>query len=171
MTANESSTPTPLHVLVGALTRTLARLPPGDLATLRRLTPAEPQCTAFWRLLAGELADQVPHRDDPRRSDAERRWAVILAAMADADGLLAPGRHLGSALAGAVPEARVLRLLRAHDDALADAVRVTVHHLTTRGVVFDPTDVAWLVLSDGRADEDEVRRRIYRDFYAVAQST
>lgn len=167
MNALESAPPRSLRDVVGAITHTLQRMPPGDLAALRRLRPSDPHCPAFWKLLAGELADQLPTDDDARRK-VERRWAVILAAMAS--GLVAPGRRLGHALGNAVPETRVLKLLRAHDDALGDAVRVAVHHLAARGVFFDPFDLARLVLSDGADGEDDVRRHIYQDFFTVAQS-
>jgi CRISPR type I-E-associated protein CasB/Cse2 len=152
------------HALVGSITNALARMPAGDVASLRRLRPENPHCSAFWKLLAGELSGHLPDGGTARDA-SERRWAAIIAAMANANGLLVHGRHLGSALANVVPEARVLRLLRAHGEALADAVRVTVHHLASRGVIFDATDLALLVLSDGRGDEEAVRRRIYRDFY------
>ena len=167
MNATESTPPRSLRAVVGAIAQTIQHMPAGDLAALRRLRPDDPHCPAFWKLLAGELADQLP-TDDADRRRAEQRWAVILAAMAN--GLLGSGRRLGSALGDAVPEARVLKLLRAHDEALGDAVRVAVHHLAARGVFFDPFDLARLVLSDGTDHEADVRRHIYQDFYTVAQS-
>ncbi len=153
--------------VVRALTATLPHLSAGDLAALRRMKPGDPHCPAFWRLVVGELSDQLRTEDEARRED-ERRWAVILAAMTN--GLIGGGRRFGSALGDVVPEARVLRLLRAHDEALADAVRAVVHQLASSGTYFDPLDLARLVLSDGRTDEDSVRRHIYQDFYAVAHT-
>lgn len=153
------------RAVVGALSATLQHMSPGDLAALRRMQSGSPHCPAFWKLLVAELADQLP-TDDAHRRETERRWGVIVAAMAN--GLLSPGRRFGSALGEAVPEARVVKLLRAHDEALANAVRVTVHHLASQGVRFDPFDLARLVLSDGGDDEDDVRRNIYQDYFAVA---
>ena len=62
----------------------------------------------------------------------------------------------------------MLRLLRAHDDALEDAIRVTTHQLATSGARFDASELALLVLSDGRSDEDTVRRRVARHYYRHA---
>ncbi len=166
MNAADTHTARPLREVVGGITQTLRRLPPGDLAALRRLSPEDPHCPALWKILVGDLADQLP-TDDAARRAAERHWAVILAAMAN--GLVAPGRRFGRALGEAVPETRVVKLLRAHDDALAVAVRTVVQQLASRGIAFDPFDLARLVLTDGTSAEDDVRRHIYDDFFTVAQ--
>lgn len=167
MKPTDTNTARPLRDVVGAVAHTLQRLPPGDLAALRRLSPDDPHCPALWKLLVGDLADQLP-TDDASRRRAERRWAVILAAMTN--GLVGPGRRFGRALGEAVPETRVVKMLRAHDDALAVAVRTVVQQLASRGVYFDPFDLARLVLTDGTDAEDDVRRHIYEDFFTVAQS-
>jgi len=141
-------------------------LSPGDVAALRRLRHGDPSCSAFWRLAATQLASALPE-GGPARDEAERRWAVILQAMAEMTGFHAPGRYLGRALASAgIAEQRVLRLLRASGEGLSDAVRVTAHHLASTATPADHTEIARLVLSDGRDDEEPVRRRIARDFYA-----
>lgn len=167
MNDTESTSPRALRDVVRSLTFTIQRMPPGDLAALRRLRPDDPHCPAFWKLLTGELADQLP-TEDHARLEAERRWAVILTATAN--GLVSPGRSFGRALGDSVPEIRVLKLMRAHGGALADAVRVVVHQLATSGTYFDPFDLARLVLTDGTDAEDGVRRHIYQDFYAVAST-
>jgi len=143
-------------------------LPPGDVAELRRMDPPErPLCPAFFKLSAEALVPSgaLP-ADGPTRDMAETRWAVILAGMAETAGLHNPSVRLGSALAPILSEPRFLRLLRSHDHALHRAVRVTAHHLASRGVVANWCSMALLVLSDGRCDEETVRRSIARDYYA-----
>lgn len=168
-TAHAPSRSSDLSTLVARLARHLSEAGPGDVAALRRLRPGSPQVGAYWKLLAAVLepAEQLPGEVSAREV-AERRWAVILAAMAEAEGFHAPSQRFGRVLAECgVPEVRVLKLLRASGDALADAVRVTVHHLVSRGARFDQTALAALVLSDGRSDEERVRRGIYRDFFGA----
>jgi CRISPR system Cascade subunit CasB len=138
----------------------------GDVAALRRMKPGEIECPAFWKLAAVHLQDVLPAQGEARNK-AERRWGAILAGLAEVVELHAPGRRLGHALAAAdVAELRVLRLLRAHDDALLDMVRTIAHQLDSKAERVDWADVARLVLSDGRADEETVRRSIARDFYS-----
>lgn len=161
-----------LATLIGRLAALIDRqLSPGDVAALRRSRPDSIDGPAFWRIAAVELADSLEH-DEPRRDEGERRWAVILQALAELRGLHNPRRSLGDALADAeVNEHRVLRLLRASAESLFDAVRIIAHHLATKGVAFNCADLAWLVLSDGRSDEEAVRRRIARNYYATQSST
>lgn len=165
MTTQEQPLPTE-HELARRIANTLAKLSPGDLAELRRYDAAKLQSPAFWRVVAMHL-DAHLSGDDHVRVEQERRWAVVMAAMAEAKGLHNPGVRLGKALAEAVDERRVLQVLRAHDEALADAVRMVVHHLVSKGLAFDHAQLAWLVLSDGRADEQRARRAVYQDFFAA----
>jgi CRISPR type I-E-associated protein CasB/Cse2 len=137
----------------------------GEVSQLRRMRPDNPGCPAFWKLAALRL--------DPAgalgNEQAERRWTALLAGMASMSGLLRSGRRLGQALAAAtIAEPRVLRLLRAQDDALLDAVRVTAQQLAAAGQAVDWLDFAFLVLSDGGRNEARVRRRIARDYYSQA---
>ncbi len=148
--------------VVGAV----ASLAPGELASLRRLDADTVQAPAFWRIVATLLDAQLP-ATEPYRREAEGRWAVAVAAMATAKGFHSPKVRLGTALAGVVDERRVLQLLRARGNALADGVRMVVHHLVSKGVAFDQSDLARLVLSDGRGDEEAVRRDVYRFFFAA----
>lgn len=145
---------------------TVANLPPGEVATLRRLDASTPHVPAFWKLVAMHLDALLPVDDEPR-AERERRWAVAVGAMAEARGFHNPAVRLGAALAAVIDERRVMQLLRAHDVALADAVRMVTHHLVSRGVSFDHAELARLVLSDGRDDEERTRRAIYRDFFAA----
>jgi len=139
-------------------------LAPGDIAALRRLRPGAPDCSAFWRVMA--LQESVLPGRGPHRDEAERRWACILQAMAVLKGMHQPSAAMGPALAEAnISEHRVLRLLRASGDPLADAVRITAHHLSQKAVAIDQADLAALVLSDGEPTQEAVRRRIARRYY------
>lgn len=151
---------------IGAMAGTIERvLSPGDVASLRRLRPADPDCSAFWKMLAIHVAEGLP-AGGPARDQAERRWAVILQALATMRGLHTPGLRLGRVLAAVdLAEARFLRLLRSKGEMLGDAARVTAQFLANRAVPTDHSELAALILSDGRADGEAVRRRIARDFY------
>jgi CRISPR type I-E-associated protein CasB/Cse2 len=143
------------------------RLQPGEVASLRRLKPDDIDSPAFWRIAAVEL-EQALDASGPLRDRQERRWAVITQALARLDGLHAPGRKLGRALAESdLSEQRFLKLLRAQDRGLLDAVRTVTHYLSTRAVPVDCYEIALLILSDGRSDEDSVRRSIARDYYSA----
>ncbi len=152
--------------IAGLLVGDIARLSPGELAGLRRVDTRGPHTPAFWRLVAQRLEPVLPAQD-PQRAEAERRWSLIAAAMAEAKGFHAVEVRFGAALAAVIDERRVLQLLRARDEALADIARAVVHHLVSRGARFNQWEMAWLVLSDGRADEDLARRSIYRSFYGA----
>jgi len=143
---------------------------PGDRAALRRQRPGEPGGPVFWKMAARYLepADLLPPVASKRRDGAERQWAVVLAAIAELADLhhTGPGHRLGRVLADRkVSEARVLRLLRAHDEALLDTARDVVHQLASSGARVDLADLANLVTSDGTAWETDVRRSIALDYY------
>lgn len=140
------------------------KLSSGDLAELRKLNPERPP-SAFWKLL-------VTHFDQGEisaESDDERRWAVIIAGMAQMQELHRPGCPTGRIMAEHLHPQRFLRLLRMHDRALHHAVGVTARHLAAKGAAIDWSDLAWLVLSDGRDDEEIARRALAREYYAVQQ--
>ncbi len=165
-TVDNSATRSPesaRHYAVGALRHALSAADPGTLAALRRGSADSPPA-AFYRITATVLDDVLPE-GGPRRDESEARWMVVVSAMARAQGLL--GRvPLGEALArAAVAEARVLRLLEAHDGQLADLVRHVVHQLVQRAVSFDSGDLADLVLTDGTSFHQHPRRRIARAYY------
>jgi CRISPR type I-E-associated protein CasB/Cse2 len=156
-----------LAAIVNAVAHSIEKvLSPGDVAALRRLRPHDASCAAFWRVVVTHLESALPD-GGPAREEVERRWAVILQAMADMKGLHAPGARMGRTLAGAgLAEPRALKLLRASGDTLFDTVRVTAHYLAGTATMSDHAEIARLVLSDGREDEERVRRQIARDFYA-----
>jgi CRISPR system Cascade subunit CasB len=156
----ETATPErPRPRLVAALRHALEAADPGTLAALRRTDPASPPA-AFYRITVSLLDEHLPEAG-PRRLAEEGRWAVVVAAMANAVGFMKKV-PLGEALAKAgVAEMRVVRLLEARDSQLADLVRNIVHQLVQKAQSFDPNDLADLVLSDS----DEPRRWIARSFY------
>jgi CRISPR type I-E-associated protein CasB/Cse2 len=139
----------------------------GDRAELRRLKPDDPGGPAFWRIVVTRLDPNHLPGGSPAREDALHRWAVILRAIAELDGLHNPGRRLGAALAEiGVSELRLNKLLRASGEPLFDEVRTIAHQLATAAVPVDLTGIARLVLSDGQPHEQIVRQTIANDYYA-----
>lgn len=136
--------------------------PAGDRAALRK----EQRGPAFWKIAVHHLEPKGLLVDGPWRDEAELRWAAILAGLARNPQLHRRDRRLGDVLAEAdIAEARVLRLARAHGDSLHKTVRAVAQQLASSGLKVDWGDFADLILSDGRPWEDEVRRRMCRDFY------
>ncbi len=151
------------HRAVAALRHALAAVDPGTIASLRRCDPDSPPA-AFYRVTV-DVLDEHLHQNGPRRDAEETRWAVVVSAMATAQGLLAPV-PLGEALARAgVAEMRVTRLLEASSAQLPEIVRNIVHQLVQKAQPFDPNELADLVLTAGSHHEREPRRRIARSFY------
>jgi CRISPR system Cascade subunit CasB len=160
----QSSDITSLPFLIQQISDDLADAGTGTLAELRRIRPDDPGGAAFWRIVVRRLDLELPVGE--RRYDALRRWAVILSALAELEGLHNPGRRLGSVLAQAdVSEARLTKLLRVNGEALWDAVRGVTHQLASANAQVDMAGFARLVLSDGRADEQAVRQTIANDYY------
>jgi CRISPR system Cascade subunit CasB len=164
--------PAPKHLAksVDASCARIAAMSTGDRSALRKLTPDALHHPAFWKLTTSVLQPALPV-DEHTRAFAEQRWAVVIAVAAAAQH--SPATRLGSALARAeVSEVRLTRLLRARGEQLPDAVRTLAHQLVAAAVPFDLADLAWLVLSEDRGDEDRARQQIARDYYrAVAPST
>jgi CRISPR type I-E-associated protein CasB/Cse2 len=155
-----------LPSVVGALAHAIEKLlSPGDVAELRRLHPTDLSYPVFWRICAAHLAPVLPL--GAARDEAERRWAVILQALAELRGLHSPGARYGRALASAgIAELRALRMLRASGSALYDSVRTISRYLAATGTPANCSELALLVLSDGRDEAESIRRRIARDYYA-----
>lgn len=162
--------PATLAKSVDVMCARLAAMSTGDRAALRKLTPGALHHPAFWKLSTGVLQSALP-TDERARAFAEQRWAVIVAVAAAATH--SPSTRLGSALARAdVAEVRLTRLLRARGEQLPDAVRTLAHQLVAAAAPFDLADLAWLVLSEDRGDEERARQQIARDYYrAVAPTT
>lgn len=145
---------------------------PADRAALRRIRPGEAGGPAFWKIAirhlepAGLLADV----DSPLRQWQELCWSTVLSAMAE--GLPLGKRSFGRALAETgVTEARVLRLLRAHEDVLLATVRTVTHQLAAAGCAFDWSDIVELLFSDSAPYAEGVRRRIAYDYYRQERVT
>lgn len=156
--------PKALQSAADALHRSLGAMSSGDRASLRKMRPEALHQPAFWKLSTSLLQPVLPVETTPWRDVQERRWAVVVAVAAAA--LHAPTMRLGAALARAgITEVRVTRLLRASGDQLPDAVRTLAHQLEAAAVPFDFADLAWLVLSEGRDDEERARQQIARDYY------
>lgn len=142
----------------------------GARASLRRLQYKSPDQPAFWRLVVGDLKPYIADLD-PQRNQDERRWAGILAGLADVAPLHRRGRKLGFACAAArVHEIRFTRLLRAHDDGLLDLLQPLAKQLANSGELVDWGDVADLVISDGGIYQDEVRRHLAQSYYSALHS-
>ncbi len=153
--------------LVAKLLGALKHADPGTLAALRRFKADGLPPAAFYRLTVAMLDDSFPTAG-PYRDDLERRWAVIIAAMANAQGFLG-NVPLGKAMAEAkIAEMRLLRLLEANAEQLPNLVRNVVHQLVQKGQSFDPNDLANLVLA--RDDDRDPRTHIARSFYRHADT-
>jgi CRISPR type I-E-associated protein CasB/Cse2 len=155
-----------LESRVGAIVRLLTRpRAVGLAAELRRMRPGDVGCAAFWKIRMSHLEDGL-NGSEEHMAGLERRWGIILSVLASMADLHRPKLPFGAALADAgVSECRVLKLLHARGDALADAVRAVCHQLAAARQHADLTDMARLVLSEGRNDEETARRRIARAYY------
>jgi len=166
--ATAPNEPRSLESLVGSLVTALATGPPGDAASLRRLDAADPSCAAFWKLSSAFLSTARPLSEEE-----ERRWASVMNVIAHAGGLHRYGREhsLGRALAKMrLSELRFTRLLRASGHALLREAQILGRLLAAKAEPVDLTGIASLVLSDGRSDEERVRRNLARDYFGVLRS-
>ncbi len=141
----------------------------GDVAELRRMDPRAPPA-AFFKLAAVYLGPELPTLE-PARSGAETRWAAIVLALATLGELHHGGSRLGHGLGrGQFSELRFSRLIRADVDRLIDDVPAVARYLAAKGVGVDGADLARLILSSDRTDEEATRRHIARDYYAAIAS-
>ena len=154
--------------LTGRLAAGIDRLPPGDVAALRRMRGGDVPPPAFWTLAAQVLepAGVLPGSAD-RRDEAEVRWATVISSLAENRGKHDPSRRMGRVLATAMSEMRFLKLVRARGEALLEAMRTTSHVLASKGLAADWSQLAALVLLPQNSDGAErLRRSLARDFYA-----
>lgn len=155
--------------LVGAVVAWLQRASNGDRATLRRSDDGLD--VTFWKLDADVLHEALDRASD--RRDAERRWSVIvraLAALTPGEGasLYDRSRRVGDALvATGVSDARFLKVARAHGEALHRELRAVVQHVVAKRERIDFTPLAELVLADGTDRDDAARRSLARSYYAA----
>jgi len=136
----------------------------GELAQLRRASPANPYTPALWRV----LLTNVPRAwtAGVNQADKERRWATILAGMAVATGLHSAHIPLGRALStSGYSELRFVRLLQARGAQLDQETRLLARYLANKSEPADWADIARLLLHQQGQDADIVRRRIARAYY------
>jgi CRISPR system Cascade subunit CasA len=116
----------------------------------------------------------IHHRSDPPNLAIDRRWTVIIRAMACLAGLHRPYIPLGKAMVRAQVEiSRARVLLTARGEDLERVVNVLARQFSQRGTSVNHRDIAELILSDGHDQSicetswsTKVRRRVARDFYA-----
>ena len=145
--------------IVTRLRGALEHADPGMLAALRRYQSGGRVPAAFYKLMNKALPE-----DALLTEEQEARWAPVVCAMAGAKGFLGDVR-LGEALAKAgVAELRVLRLLEADAAQLPDLVGNVVHMLVQKGQVFDPYELANLLLAadDDRRPRSAIAHSYYR---------
>lgn len=153
--------------LVNELATRISAMGTGDRAELRRGDPDDPGGPAFWKLVVSHLAPRGFIDLDAPHSATLSKWVVILAALAELEGLHNPRAHLGRALAEAgYSELRLTRLLRSEGSQLLDLVRQMVRFLASKAVDVDVADIARLVLSDG----DWIRHSIASRYYATQET-
>ena len=159
-----------------SLAEELARqdFPRGDLAALRRMSPATAVSPPFWRLAA--------RHDLLRGRIVERKWALVIHGMAlmtpTSGGGSAhnPTRSVGAALylgndshrtSALYSEARLSRLLNARETMLHTLLTRMFRMLASAGVSFDWREMARFIMYDGfnAARAEEARRSIARSYY------
>jgi CRISPR system Cascade subunit CasA len=141
-----------------------------DLGWLRRLRTEDVESPQFALL----YERFIHHRSDPPNLATDRRWAVIIRAMACLAGLHRPYIPLGKAMVRAQVEiSRARVLLTARGEDLERVVNVLARQFSQRGTSVNHRDIAELILSDGHDQSicetswsTKVRRRVARDFYA-----
>lgn len=134
--------------------------PPGDLARMRRLDPDAPADFVFWRVMTLYAPDEVPGAVD------ERRWKVVLNALAILQGLHDGNKPLGAALGETgFSELRLSRLLRAEDEALDAEIRAAARYLASKGRHANLVELAMLVLCPEGSQAEAVRRRVARAYF------
>lgn len=155
---------------IAGLLRTSPALSQADIAGLRRMDPRRPSA-AFFKI-EGLALDPLLPGDADRRADMETRWAAVVLGLAHLADCHQPERRLGYALVDAgFSELRFARLLQADADQLVDELPLLARFLAAKGVPADWSAAARLMLSAGRADEDDTRRHLARDYYGALART
>lgn len=150
--------------LAGMLDHGAGVLSARDIAALRRMDPHRP-ATSFFKV-EGLVLNEHLSGGPSARFEMETRWAAIIVGLAHLGDLHRPQHRLGKALVEAgYSELRFSRLVRADADRLIDDLPMLARFLAGKGVSADWVQAALLVLSVGRRDEEEVRRRLAREYY------
>lgn len=173
--------PERLTSVVSLLVRemTTGLIGPGEQAALRRnwnLGAARAAAElAFWKIVVRVLEPQELYRDrlmELPLAELERRWRVILAAIATLYLQHSSPAQLGAALAQAgLSEHRILRVLKAEGAGLEAGVRALVHQLASSGTRVNLAELAEIVFFDGSRHDDQIRRRVALSYYRAREAT
>lgn len=167
-----TSPPKPLKTAVFDLAAHLARLPPGPLAELRRMTPGD-GTGAFWRVY---FAPELALEDQPGTA-FDWEWVAHALALLTPTGNdpEKPSAHDGTVPLGRalhdmdVNEERVSQVLNATPDQRRSHILRLVRMLASKRVRFNTTDLARLLLPfrpDPRSGNDPLRR-LAQTYYAA----
>ncbi len=152
--------------LVGYLAVRVGHLGRGDAAELRRLNPDQPWSAVYWRLLASFTRKELFRIGGKTQDDAEKRWSVVLRALVHTGELNNPEARLGRALAEAgYHELRMVRLLRAREEALLDEVSRVAKFLSVKAEPFDFCELASLIENGDRPWAEKFRANVARSYY------
>lgn len=149
----------------------------GDLAELRRTSLRAPVTPALWRILHHFEIHEAPYASSEEGQDEyERKWAVLLMALAHCAGVNDPerptGLHdpetpFGQALAEAEwSELRFVRLLEADPEQLGTQLRRVAQFLASEQQPADWEGAYWLLFGDGEIAE-RTRLRMSRSYYGT----
>lgn len=146
----------------------------GEKASLRRMDYANPNSSAFWKLMSQRGMDGVD----------VSKWGLItqgIALMAHGGTAHRPRIAVGRALylggeqqpgeRGFYSEERLAKLLATRGTALHDLLTRVFRMLANEGAAFNWHEMAWFILNDGYdVDEaDQSRIRIARAYYGAAR--
>ena len=178
-TASSSPIPFNFGVVIGNTIESIEspEFTTGESASLRRMDPASPNSSAFWKLMS--------QRGMPEQAGVEK-WALIMhgiALMAHGAGngrahrpRTPVGRtlYLGSAQQpvdrGFYSEDRLATLLTARGPALRRLLARLFRILANEGCSFNWREMAWFILNEGYNEEDAEKSRIEiaRGYYRTA---
>lgn len=164
--SNETAaTEATIHSVIGKIAYAMEHhLSNGDLAQLRRTSPATPYTPALWKVLLTYVPSSWT--GGPKQDQKERLWADLLMGMAMTAGLHAPNTPLGRALVQAGwSELRFVRLMQARGDGLVKEVRRLASFLASKSQMADWSDIAQLLFNQEGEWAERHRRRIARNYY------
>ena len=170
----------------GAMASRLTRrdITSGNMADLRRMNPARPNSSTFWRLM---LNYRITVPEDPMDDNVavEQAWAHVLTAIAHGSRVGEnetttphdPAMPLGRALAIAgYQEARLNALLNAGNGHIQRLTGTAAQFLHSKGLSYNCSDLARLMLSPLRskaqrdADRTHLARQYHREIYLQSQA-
>lgn len=160
-TATEST----IHSVVGKIAYAMEHhLSNGDLAQLRRASPAAPYTPALWKILLAYVPETWTR--GTRQDEKEGHWAALLQGMAMTAGLHNQSIPLGRALVQAGwSELRFVRLMQVRGDDLVKDVRRLASFLASKSQTADWSDIAQLLFNQEGEWAERHRRRIARGYY------